>query len=96
MTGVGPASLSEPGPVVRGSAAAEYGAGLLRDATGEDTLEEAVAVALGRPRLGETADTTVWKVKAPRLLDARVRSLAALRGTTRSQVIRDAVAAYMA
>ena len=85
---------AEPQTVVRGPAAAAYGAQLLMDVTGEETLDEAMVVALGRPRLGESANTTVWKVKAPRPLDTKVRRLADRLGTTRSQVIRDAVLAY--
>ncbi len=65
-------------------------------ATGTTTIREATRVALGRPRLGAAhGPNPVWRVRAPKTLDEQVRALAAVRHVPLSQVVRDAVAAYV-
>lgn len=85
-----------PETVRRGRAAADHGRQALMAATGQSTVEDATRVALGRPRLGSEGPSPVWRVRASVGLDAQVRALAAERHVTMSQVVREAVAAYLA
>lgn len=66
------------------------------DATGHSDPAEITRVALGRPPLGADGPSPVWKVRAPAQLDAQVRAAAAARHVPVSQVVREAVAAYLA
>lgn len=84
------------GSVQRGSAAADSGRRLLMDATGAETVDEAVKIARGRRRLDAPApDEVTWRVRTTGALDREVRHLADVRGQTISQVVRDAVANYV-
>jgi hypothetical protein len=85
-----------PGTALHGAAAAGEGRRVLIAATGTTTIREATRVALGRPRLDAApGPTPVWRVRAPEALDEQVRALAAQRHVPMSQVVRDAVAAYV-
>lgn len=79
----------------RGPAAAERGQDALLRATGASSVDEATQVALGRPRLGTRGPSPVWRVRATEQLDEQVRALAAERHVPVSQVVREAVAAYV-
>lgn len=84
------------GTVRRGANAAAAAQQALIEAAGTDDLESAVRVARGRPRLDATAPSShVWKVRPTPFLDEQVRLVALERGVTISQVVRDAVAAYV-
>lgn len=89
--------LAPKGKALRGSAAAESGRKLLMDATGADTVEAAVSLALGRPRLDAAAApaAVTWKVRTTASLDREVREAAKARGVTVSQLVREAVASYV-
>jgi hypothetical protein len=65
-------------------------------AIGAATLEDAVTIARGRPRLdgGEPAGP-VWKVRSTGGLDQKVSRLAKSRGVSTSQILREAAAAYV-
>jgi len=82
--------------IKRGEDAALEGQQLLMQATGTASLEDAMRVALGRPRLDADVPGPLWKVRATRALDNKVRLIADRLGTSRSAVIRAAVAAYTA
>ncbi|MBW0254418.1 MULTISPECIES: ribbon-helix-helix protein, CopG family [unclassified Cellulomonas] len=86
---------SKPGTARRGPSAAEAGRQMLMQATGQNDPDEAVRVALGRPRLGSEGPSPVWKVRASAQLDAQVRAAAAARHVPMSQLVREAVAAYL-
>ncbi len=86
---------SKPGTARRGADAAAAGQRALMAATGQGTLEDATLVALGRPRLGGDGPSIVWRVRAGAHLDAQVRALAAQKHVPVSQVVREAVAAYV-
>lgn len=86
---------SKPGTTRRGRAAADGGRRALTAATGQATLADATRVALGRPRLGSEGPSPVWRVRASADLDAQVRALAARKHVPLSQVVREAVAAYV-
>jgi len=83
--------VAEP---VLGSEAAEEGQRLLMIVTQTQTVEQAVKVALGRPRLDASGIGPMWKVRTTHALDAKVRLLATHSGNSRSEIIRKAVAAY--
>jgi len=92
--------LHDSGPI-EGEARPTFGADattegqrLLMLATGQTTVDSAIRVALGRPRLDADSVGPMWKVRATRALDDKVRSMASRMGISRSEFIRNAVAAY--
>ncbi len=88
--------LKPVGQVKRGAAAAAAGQAMLLRATGATSLDEAVEVTMGRPRLGEGRPTVQpWKVKPTAELDAAARRLAQEQGMTLSQLVRDATRDYL-
>lgn len=85
-----------PGTRLTGSDAADGARAALLAATGAATLEDAVAIARGRPRLdGAEPAGPVWKVRSTRGLDQKVSRLAKSRGVSKSQILREAAAAYV-
>ncbi|WP_316295648.1 ribbon-helix-helix domain-containing protein [Clavibacter michiganensis] len=84
-----------PGTDLHGSAAADAGRAMLMDATGTDTLDDAMAVALGRPRLEAGPAGPMWKVRSTKNLDQQINQLAIRRGVSKSEIIRQAAAAYI-
>jgi len=82
------------GPVLSGTEAVQAGQQHLMWATDTDTIEDAVAVALGRPRL-EAVPNEIMRVRVPQRLMAEVRLFAKKRNTTISQVVREAMGEYM-
>ncbi len=84
-----------PGTDLHGSAAADAGRAMLMDATGTDTLADAMAVALGRPRLEAGPAGPMWKVRSTKNLDQQINQLAIRRGVSKSEIIRQAAAAYI-
>ncbi|KQQ18684.1 hypothetical protein ASF48_17330 [Rathayibacter sp. Leaf299] len=85
-----------PGTQLRGDDAAADARAALLAATGADTLDEAVTIARGRPRLdAEDEAGPIWKVRSTKPLDQAVRQLAQRRGVSRSQILREAAASYV-
>lgn len=88
--------LRPTGQPLHGGGAAAAGQAMLLRATGTRSLDDAVEVTLGRPRLGESKKTVQpWRVKPTADLDAAARRLAAEEGKTLSQLIRDATRDYL-
>jgi hypothetical protein len=86
----------KPGTVRRGSAAAESAQRALIEATGADTLDAALSIARGRPRLDAPAPEGVtWKVRTTADFDREVRQFAEAQGVSMSKLVRDAVAGYV-
>lgn len=87
----------KPGTTLSGDAAAEYGRQALMDATDTATVDEAVTIALGRPRLeaAEPATRVTWKVRTTPGLNHAAKEAARERGVSVSQLVRDAVASYV-
>jgi hypothetical protein len=85
------------GTALHGAAAAEAGHRLLMGATGTSTAEDALRVALGRPRLSSAGrgPSPIWRIRASEEMDARVAEAARQSGLTRSQFVRDAVEDYL-
>lgn len=64
-------------------------------ATGTDSVTDARRVALVRRRLGARGPSPVWRVRATSGMDEQVRVLVDRRGLTISEVVREAVTAYL-
>ena len=89
---------SVPGSAVHGEEAAASGRKLIFDATGTDNYEDAVKVALGRPRLDPDTPSEkapMWRVRATPALDKALRERAKQEGRTLSEVLRRAAAEYL-
>lgn len=87
----------DPGSERMGADDPDVGARDLMAATGAVTLDDAVAIALGRPRVdAPPASGPLWRVRATAALDAEVEALAERRGhRNKSRIIREAAAAYV-
>lgn len=85
----------KPGTVRRGPEAAEAARAALLDATGTTSLEDATRVAVGRPSLGHEGRSPVVRARVPQALKDRVQQLAATQHRKESQIVRDALAAYV-
>jgi len=88
-------SLENAGPPLYGQDAQDAGREMLMWATSTDNFEDAVAVALGRPRKDATPTKTI-KAVMPEPMVNQVHHLARLRSVPTAQVLRDAVAEYLA
>ncbi|MFZ0161715.1 MAG: hypothetical protein WAL50_22020 [Kineosporiaceae bacterium] len=86
-----------PGTALTGQAATEAAHADLMAATGAATIEEAVSLALGRPRVGHEkhGSSPTWRVRTTPEQHQAVERLARQRGESVSTVIRHAVAAYL-
>jgi len=82
------------GPILRGAEAVTVGRQHLMEATGTTSIEDAVSVALGRPRLSSEPNETI-RTRVPRPLLDKVKSLARQRSTTVSQIVREAMSQYV-
>lgn len=97
------ASDVEAGRVPADPAAATYaeedpdaGLRLLLDATGTTSYDEAVHVALGRPRLdANTPNPPVWRVRTTPALDQAIKARAQAEGRSVSELLRRAAADYL-
>lgn len=87
----------KPGTVVRGEVSASQAQELLMAATATNTLEDMTHVVLGRPKVGSAgkgASPTV-RARVPQELKDGVTLLAVREGRNESDIIRDALAAYV-
>jgi hypothetical protein len=87
----------KPGTARRGEAAAhDEIRGLLIQATGASTVQEAATIAVGRPRLGaQTGQSPVVRARVPQALKERVAALAEREHRAESDIVREALAAYV-
>lgn len=85
----------KPGTVRRGTKAAEAARHALMDATGTATIEEAARVAVGRPPLGHQGRSPVLRARVPQALKDQVQQLAASQHRKESEIVRDALIAYV-
>jgi len=88
-------SLKNAGPPLHGQAAQESGRAMLMWATNTDNIKDAMAVALGRPKKDSTPTKTV-KAVMPEPMANQMHHLARLRKVSAAQLVRDAVAEYLA
>lgn len=87
----------KPETIRRGVNAGLRAQELLVAATRTDSLEEAVHLAMGRPRVGSTktgASPTI-RARVPQALKDGVRAVAEAEGRDESEIVRTAVAAYV-
>jgi len=83
-----------PGTERQGEASAARGRQILMEATGTTTVDEAMRVALGRPR--KTAvRTRTMKAVMPEPMAERVHVLAQRQQVSTAQVLRTATAEYL-
>lgn len=86
----------KPGTVRRGAASRDEVRNQLVDATGASTLEEAIEMAIGRPPAGtDRGESPVIRARVPKELKDAVRALAAYEHRRESDIVREAVAAYV-
>jgi len=81
---------SAAGEAQHGDAAHMEAQTLLMQATDTQTIDDAIQVALGRPRLSAEPNETI-RIRVPKPLMAEVRSLAKERRTTVSHIVREAM-----
>lgn len=86
----------KPGTVRRGAAAASEAQRLLMEATGASSIEEMTRVALGRPGLGAPGGASpVVRARVPESLKKAVAAIAARDHRHESDIVREALAAYV-
>ncbi|MBM7796718.1 ribbon-helix-helix protein, CopG family [Pseudoglutamicibacter cumminsii] len=86
----------KPGTVRRGPKAAEAAQRLLMEATGATSADELTHIALGRPTLGSKGGASpVVRARVPQALKERVAEIAEREHRKESDVVRDALAAYV-
>lgn len=86
----------KPGTACRGSEAASEAQRSLIEATGAMSTDEMTRIALGRPALGARAGASpVVRARVPQALKDRVTELAEREHRKESDVVRDALAAYV-
>lgn len=86
----------KPGTVRKGREAAIEAQRLLLDATGATSPEELTRIALGRPAVGEkSGPSPVVRARVPQALKDRVAAIAEHEDRPESEIVRDALAAYV-
>lgn len=86
----------KPGTERRGSEAADDARRLLMEATGATSTAELMHIALGRPALGTKGGASpVVRARVPQALKERVAEIAAREHRNESDIVRDALAAYV-
>lgn len=83
------------GTTLRSAAAADAARDALLAATGAESLEHAVTIARGRPRLdAEEATGPMGKVRATKPLDQKISQLAQRRSVSKPQILHEASAVH--
>lgn len=86
----------KPGTVRRGPEAAADAQRLFMEATGATNTDELTHIALGRPTLGtKRGASPVVRARVPQALKDRVAEVAERENRKESDVVRDALAAYV-
>lgn len=85
----------KPGTVRRGPEAAETARAALMAATGATTAEEATRIAVGRPTLGHEGKSPVVRARVPQALKDRLHQLAQEQHRNESEIVREALIAYV-
>lgn len=88
--------IIKPGSIRRGPEVAEHAQKLLLEVTGAATVEELTRLALGRPPVGKTRGASpVIRARVPQALKDRVAQIAERDHLKESDIVRDALAAYV-
>ena len=86
----------DPATVRRGPAAAAEGRRMLMEATGTTDLDELTRLAVGRPAVGTSSGASpVVRARVPQALKDRVDALAQREHRKESDIVREALAAYV-
>jgi len=85
---------SQAGEPQHGEQARREAQALMMQVTGTSTIQEAMTVALGRPRLSAEPNETI-RTRVPKPLLTQVKTLAKKRQTTVSQIVREAMTEYV-
>lgn len=86
----------KPGTERRGAEAAADAQRLLMEATGATSTAELTRIVLGRPALGtKGGESPVVRARVPQALKDRVAEIAEREHRKESDVVRDALAAYV-
>lgn len=86
----------KPGTVRRGPQAADEAQRLLMAATGAETVDNLTRIVLGRPNVGEKRGASpVVRARVPQALKDRIAAVAERENRKESDVVRDALAAYV-
>lgn len=86
----------KPGTVRRGQDAADEAQRSLTEATGTTNLDELTRIILGRPAVGtESGASPVVRARVPQALKDRVAAMAKRQHRKESDIVRDALAAYV-
>lgn len=86
----------KPGTVRRGAAARSGAQRSLLEATGADTVPEAMRIAVGRPRAGaKSGQSPVVRARVPQELKDSVAALAEREDLLEAEIVREAVAVYV-
>lgn len=81
---------------LHGADAAAAGRAMLINATGADSIEDAISMTLGRPRVGEERGVSpTIRARVPRALKESLAALAKQDQRPESDIIREAVAQYI-
>lgn len=87
---------AKPGTARRGPEVAADAQRLLMEAAGATSFEELTRVALGRPNVGAKGGASpVIRARVPQALKDRVTAIAEREHRKESEVVRDALAAYV-
>lgn len=85
----------KPGTVRHGWGAASEARRLLMDATGATSIDELTNIALGRPSVAKGGASPVVRARVPQELKDRVAAIAKREHRNESDVVREALAAYV-
>lgn len=86
----------KPHTVVRGPAAAAAANKALMEATGAPTPQKAAQLAMGRPPVGtKRGPSPTVRARVPQTLKDRVHALAEREQRDESDIVREALAAYV-
>ena len=86
----------KPGTVRRGSEATAEARRSLIEATGATSVDELTRIVLGRPSVGAKAGASpVVRARVPQALKDRVTAIAEREHRKESDVVREALAAYV-
>lgn len=87
----------KPGTVRRGKSARADARSALMKATGATSPEDAVHLAVGRPSVGSTkrGPSPTVRARVPQALKDRVHALAQSEDRDESDIVREALAAYL-
>ena len=88
--------IPDPATILRGPAATAEARRVLLEASGAADLEELTRMAMGRPVVGSTPGASpVVRARVPQALKDRIDALAQREHRKESDIVREALAAYV-